>query len=269
MPVGHSDGRIRVIVRLKQPPLAAVFGRSAKSAADHRLERRLRLVARLPGPVDPAQNAAAAQLSAPSQRSGSSSASSPDRRITASVPPRAARARPARLRQQGLPEPDYTLNTNESPSIISADALHARTGAMGDGVKIAVVDNGIDQTNPFLRPDGMHFPPGFPKGGKKWTTPKVIVVRAFPGPNSGREGRIGGDPAFPHGTHVSGIAAGRRHDRAAELGASAGQRPERRRPQRVARRLPRVHHPDAARVRARTRRRSSRRSRPRYATGWT
>ncbi len=55
----------------------------------------------------------------------------------------------------------------------------------------------------------MHFPPGFPKGGKKWTTPKVIVVRAFPGPNSGREGRIGGDPAFPHGTHVSGIAAGR------------------------------------------------------------
>ena len=210
-PAGHSDGRIRVIVRLKQPPLAAVFGRSAKSASQHRLNVASTSSRAYLARLTRLQNAAAAQLkrAIPAIRLQQRFKILVDG-ITASVPYRAL----PRLVRLGFvsrvyPSLTYTLNTNESPSIISADALHARTGAMGDGVKIAVVDTGIDQTNPFLRPDGMHFPPGFPKGGKKWTTPKVIVVRAFPGPNSGREGRIGGDPAFPHGTHVSGIAAGR------------------------------------------------------------
>ena len=55
----------------------------------------------------------------------------------------------------------------------------------------------------------MSYPPGFPKGGKKWTTPKVIVARSFPGPGSGRQGRLPlvRDASF-HGTHVAGIAAG-------------------------------------------------------------
>ena len=38
IPAGHADGRLRVIVRLAQPPLAAVFGRSLKSASSHRLD---------------------------------------------------------------------------------------------------------------------------------------------------------------------------------------------------------------------------------------
>ncbi len=62
VPAGHSDGRIRVIVRLKQPPLAAVFGRSAKSASQHRLnvasDSSRAYLARLTR----LQNAAAAQL---------------------------------------------------------------------------------------------------------------------------------------------------------------------------------------------------------------
>ena len=210
-PAGHSDGRIRVIVRLKQAPLAAVFGRSAKSASQHRLNVASTSSRTYLARLTRLQNAAAAQLkrAIPAIRLQQRFKILVDG-IAASVPYREL----PRLVRLGFvsrvyPSLTYTLNTNESPSIISADALHARTGAMGDGVKIAVVDTGIDQTNPFLRPDGMHFPPGFPKGGKKWTTPKVIVVRAFPGPNSGREGRIGGDPDFPHGTHVSGIAAGR------------------------------------------------------------
>ena len=36
VPAGHATGRVRVIVQLKQPPLAAVFARD-KSAAQHRL----------------------------------------------------------------------------------------------------------------------------------------------------------------------------------------------------------------------------------------
>ena len=55
----------------------------------------------------------------------------------------------------------------------------------------------------------MKYPIGFPKGGLKWTTPKVIVARAYPGPGSGRAGRLPVDPrASFHATHVAGIAAG-------------------------------------------------------------
>ena len=99
--------------------------------------------------------------------------------------------------------------TDTSPGVIGADELHAVTGARGDGIKIGVVDDGVDNTNPFLAPDGLTYPPGFPRGGKKWTSPKVIVARAFPGPNSGRPGRLAVDRhASFHATHVAGIAAG-------------------------------------------------------------
>jgi len=211
IPAGHREGRMRVIVRLTQPPLAAVFGQSAKSASVHRLDVGSRSSRAYLAKLRRRQNAVAAQLrrAIPSARLS--------RRfeillngITVSVP---ARELPKLVRlpfvNKVYPSLTYTLNTNESPSIIQADALHRRTGALGDGVKIAVVDTGIDQTNPFLSANGMSYPAGFPKGGKKWTTPKVIVVRTFPGPGSGHNGRIGGDPDFPHGTHVSGIAAGR------------------------------------------------------------
>ncbi len=107
------------------------------------------------------------------------------------------------------PSLSYTPNTNESPSIIGADLLHQQTGAMGDGMKIAVVDTGIDQLNPFLSASGLAMPTGFPKGKREWTTAKVIAARSFPGPRSGRQGRIPVNVSEPHGTHVSGIAAGK------------------------------------------------------------
>ena len=93
--------------------------------------------------------------------------------------------------------------------MIGADALQAATGATGAGIKIGVVDDGIDQTNPYLSPAGFSYPAGFPKGNTLFTTPKVIVARSFPGPNSGAAGALPLDRnASFHGTHVSGIAAG-------------------------------------------------------------
>jgi subtilisin family serine protease len=93
--------------------------------------------------------------------------------------------------------------------VIRADTFWATTGGRGQGVKIGVVDDGVDASNPFFNPAGFSYPAGFPKGGKKWTTPKVIVARAFPGPGSGHPGRLALDrrDSF-HGTHVAGIAAG-------------------------------------------------------------
>src|SRR5207247_5623061 len=108
------------------------------------------------------------------------------------------------------PSLTYRLTLNGSPGLIGATSFWASTGARGEGMKIGIVDDGVDQTHAFLAPTGMSYPPGFPKGGRPWTTPKVIVARAFPGPGSGRKGRLPIDrSASFHGTHVAGIAAGR------------------------------------------------------------
>src|SRR6185312_14733866 len=77
------------------------------------------------------------------------------------------------------PNVQYRLATDRSPSVIGADVLHAATGADGTGMKIAIVDDGIDQTNPFFSPAGFAYPAGFPKGTTSATTTKVIVARSF------------------------------------------------------------------------------------------
>ncbi|HET9937459.1 MAG TPA: S8 family serine peptidase, partial [Gaiella sp.] len=80
----------------------------------------------------------------------------------------------------------------------------------GAGIKIGVIDDGVDQTHPFFDPTGFTMPPGFPKGQTEFTTAKVIVARAFAPP--GATWRYAGRPFDPeqsgHGTHVAGIAAG-------------------------------------------------------------
>jgi minor extracellular serine protease Vpr len=103
----------------------------------------------------------------------------------------------------------YTMADDTSPSVIGAPQIEQTNGANGTGMKIAVVDDGIDQTNAFFNPAGYSYPAGFPKGNKKYTTPKVIVARSFPGPGSGEAGKLPLDPIESfHGTHVAGIAAG-------------------------------------------------------------
>jgi minor extracellular serine protease Vpr len=107
------------------------------------------------------------------------------------------------------PSLTYTRTLNRSTSIIGAPQLASLTGARGDGVKIGIVDDGIDLRNPFFDPSGYSYPPGFPKGQTDLTSPKVIVARAFPGPGSGPEGRLAVDRQFSfHGTAVAGVSAG-------------------------------------------------------------
>jgi subtilisin family serine protease len=80
----------------------------------------------------------------------------------------------------------------------------------GQGIKIGIIDDGVDRTHPFFNPTGYAMPPGFPKGQSSYTTAKVIVARSFPPVSpTPRYGNLPFDPEqSEHGTHVAGIAAG-------------------------------------------------------------
>jgi minor extracellular serine protease Vpr len=106
------------------------------------------------------------------------------------------------------PTVSYFATMDRGPSVIQATALQAATGDVGQGIKIGVVDTGVDPSSPFLNPAGFTYPPGFPKGDTRMTTPKVIVARVFPGPVRDPKSNQAFDNTEPHGTHVSGIAAG-------------------------------------------------------------
>ncbi len=111
---------------------------------------------------------------------------------------------------QVYPSLRYTMALNRSPSVIAAPAFTAATGSTGAGIKIGVVDDGVDHLNAFFNSSGLAYPAGFPKGQRSFTTAKVIAARSFPGPGSGSRGRLPLDRlASFHGTHVAGIAAGR------------------------------------------------------------
>ena len=77
----------------------------------------------------------------------------------------------------------------------------------GRGVKVAVVDDGVDENHPFLNPAGFSYPAGFPKGPSGATTPKVIVARGFAGPGA-NSAPLDREQSF-HGTFVSGVIAGK------------------------------------------------------------
>ncbi|MGH3049586.1 MAG: S8 family serine peptidase, partial [Gaiellaceae bacterium] len=100
---------------------------------------------------------------------------------------------------------------NVTPGLIGATNLWGPDLATaGQGMKIAILDDGIDQTHEFFSPAGFSYPAGFPKGNTAYTTPKVIVARSFPSPStSWKYADRPFDPKYSeHATHVAGIAAG-------------------------------------------------------------
>jgi subtilisin family serine protease len=106
----------------------------------------------------------------------------------------------------------YGVTLDRSPSLIGADDLWGgpTLPTAGNGVKIGIIDDGVDQSHPFFAPAGYTYPAGFPKGQRSFTTPKVIAARAFaPATTTWQHARKPFDPVqSQHGTHVAGIAAG-------------------------------------------------------------
>jgi subtilisin family serine protease len=108
------------------------------------------------------------------------------------------------------PQVYYHELTDTVPPLVGATQVWGPDMAnAGAGVKIGIIDDGIDKTNPFFRPDGFTAPAGFPRGDLKDTSNKVIVARAFPPFGADPASKLPFDPKVSeHGTHVAGIAAG-------------------------------------------------------------
>ena len=112
----------------------------------------------------------------------------------------------------------YRPQLDRSPQQIGAPALWGPgLENAGQGMKIAIIDEGIDQTHPLFSPAGYTMPPGFPKGQRAYTSAKVIVARAFPPARpTWKHASKPFDPVHSsHGTHVAGIAAGNASTQAA------------------------------------------------------
>jgi minor extracellular serine protease Vpr len=116
----------------------------------------------------------------------------------------------SRIAARVYPSLSYHLDLNRGPSVLGAPQFGALTGDRGQGVKVAVVDDGVDHEHPFLDPTGFSYPPGFPKGTSGSTTPKVIVSRGFAGPGASST-PLDRERSF-HGTFVAGVIAGVKTD---------------------------------------------------------
>jgi len=112
----------------------------------------------------------------------------------------------------------HTIQMDISPQLINAPVLWNKVGGQanaGAGIKIGIIDTGIDYLHPFLTDTTLPALAGFPKCDAidsnvgqpdtscKFVSNKVIVAKVF-------ETRTDFDAhaAQAHGTHVSGIAAG-------------------------------------------------------------
>jgi subtilisin family serine protease len=109
------------------------------------------------------------------------------------------------------PSVRYRARLDDTPALIGAPAVWGPDLSFGgSGMKIAVLDDGVDHTHPFFDPRSFSMPPGYPLGQAAHTSAKVIVARAFPPRHPAwRNAGLPHDPVHSaHATHVAGIAAG-------------------------------------------------------------
>ncbi|WP_409275146.1 S8 family serine peptidase [Neobacillus sp. SCS-31] len=102
----------------------------------------------------------------------------------------------------------YRKTMSESTALINAGQIWNGLGGQanaGAGMKVGVIDSGIDQGHPFLQPnEGMKAPEGFPKGDRRFTSDKVIVAKVF-----NQNPKLSAEAVDSHGTHVAGTVAGK------------------------------------------------------------
>ncbi len=102
----------------------------------------------------------------------------------------------------------YHASMDTSVPLINAPAVWqnaAGPSANGEGMKIAILDTGIDIANPLFSGAGYTAPPGFPRVNnfnENLTNNKVIAAKSF------LDGILTAQDENGHGSNVAGIAAG-------------------------------------------------------------
>ncbi len=108
------------------------------------------------------------------------------------------------------PVATYHATADTVPALVGAVPLWGvDRSTAGQGIKVGIIDDGIDAGAPFLASAGLRAPTGFPRGQRRFTTGRVIVARSFAGGDAPARDHLAFDPSVSeHGTHVSGIVAG-------------------------------------------------------------
>ncbi len=222
---GPAGDLVEVVLTLPQPPLAQAFlGERGPAAATTGAGRQLNL--RAPAAVSYLRVLASAQRSLQARLLQAV----PEAQVRwhygvvvdgmAVVVPRSQLARLRSLRGATVwPSVTYHTLLNRTPQLVGAPAVWGPTLATaGQGTKIGIIDDGLDRTHVFFDPGGFAYPAGFPKGNTAYTSPKVIVARAFaPARPVWKYAKLPFDPKnSEHATNVAGIAAGD-HDTLASI----------------------------------------------------
>jgi hypothetical protein len=109
----------------------------------------------------------------------------------------------------------YRMALDQAAAIQNAQGLWAAAGGQsqaGRGVRIGILDSGIDITNPMFSPSGFTAPAGYPKydttADRAFTNAKVIVARNYISLLPNTQTIQTAIDESGHGTFVAGCAAG-------------------------------------------------------------
>ena len=184
-------GSVELVVTLRAPSLADAASRDrtlpSVTMRESAPAARLALVGRLPPAAEPrAERRRGADRDARFPARTSTGGTAITFNGLAVVVPDGRSTRLARV--PGIakiwPNATYHATLDRTPHLIGAPAVWGPTLAnAGQGMKIGIIDEGVDQTHPFFSPAGFTMPAGFPKGDAAFTTSKVIVARAFAPPS--------------------------------------------------------------------------------------
>ncbi len=184
-----APGRWREALLGETGRQARAVVRSRQAAVRARLERR---GARVAGSLDTLANVLFVQMPAA----------------------RAARLRSVRGVRRVLPERTYQLTLDHAVPLHKAPQAWSLGGAypQGAGVKIGMIDTGIQITHPGFKDTGFQAPAGFPivtaAGDRQFTNQKVIVARSYVSQCLSADPDTSAQDDVGHGTGTAMAAAG-------------------------------------------------------------
>lgn len=125
-----------------------------------------------------------------------------------------------------VPNRKYNYSLTRSNDLMNAPLAWQLTGGpalAGQGIKIGIIDTGIDHTHVMFDDEGYELPEGYPLGDPNFTNNKIIVARVFTRNGDSLEDSTPRD-RNGHGTHVASCAAGNQ-DTVSPLGLISGFAP--------------------------------------------